>query len=545
MAKYGSGPSKSDVANNVAGWDLVGFDSGKSGGSSSGSTSSGSSRGSSGSSGGSDNDGGGRNYYTDTAGWGGGSKSGPNMARDPSRAGQTIQQGMYQISYDDLGYAKSARKTSDSAGYVVDGVTYDGNDKVVSGSRNGGSFGGTAGADQSTDYQALINAAVGKGDYASAAIYEQLRNEKIRSPGYTGKQTTTNLYSDYLPSSVAEKQRNYGTWEDFLQASGYQDYDEQVRSAIQAAVDAAMQGYQQQIETTDRDSAELARQAYVAKMLGQKNLDQQLAASGYAGGMADSQRIQTETAYQNNLNAIERQRLATVQELQSAITQAQASGNQQLAESLSGYLQNLQSQWASYVQQQESMANSDYWNQKQMDNSNYWNRQAQDTQARETARTNAMQLLSAGIMPDGMLLELAGLSQSEAAAIRSVYLNGQAGGTSGGTVSGGISGYDNGGLTPAQVQELQRHYGVTADGKWGKNSSAAAGGLSADEAWSRYGGGNGGFGSVLNRVAIMASEEQPTAVTKYLGTVWPALDSGERRQVQDLLRSRYGIEYRT
>ncbi|WP_295865124.1 hypothetical protein [uncultured Oscillibacter sp.] len=129
MARYGSGPSKEDVERNTAGWDLVGFDSGKS--YSGGSTSSGSSRGSSGSSAGSDNDGGGRNYYTDTAGWGGGSKSGPNMARDPSRAGQTIQQGMYQISYDDLGYAKSARKTSDSAGYVVDGVTYDGNNNVV------------------------------------------------------------------------------------------------------------------------------------------------------------------------------------------------------------------------------------------------------------------------------------------------------------------------------------------------------------------------------------------------------------------------------
>lgn len=57
---------------------------------------------------------------------------------------------------------------------------------------------------------------------------------------------------------------------------------------------------------------------------------------------------------------------------------------------------------------------------------------------------------------------------------------------SSGTYSGGSSAkrsYDNGSRTPDQVKELQRHYGVTPDGKWGAASKAAAGGLTADEAW--------------------------------------------------------------
>ena len=64
--------------------------------------------------------------------------------------------------------------------------------------------------------------------------------------------------------------------------------------------------------------------------------------------------------------------------------------------------------------------------------------------------------------------------------------------------------YDNGSLTTAQVKELQRWYGVGADGQWGAGSKKAAGGRTADEAWAYYqnnkqtttpdkpSGGNGG-----------------------------------------------------
>lgn len=54
--------------------------------------------------------------------------------------------------------------------------------------------------------------------------------------------------------------------------------------------------------------------------------------------------------------------------------------------------------------------------------------------------------------------------------------------------SGGYSGsgYNNGGLSADQVRQMQEYYGTTADGLWGANSKAAAGGMSAAEAWNAY-----------------------------------------------------------
>ena len=52
-----------------------------------------------------------------------------------------------------------------------------------------------------TDWQAKINEATAAGDMKAAAEYEQARNDKINSSDYTGKQTTTNNYSQYLGSS--------------------------------------------------------------------------------------------------------------------------------------------------------------------------------------------------------------------------------------------------------------------------------------------------------------------------------------------------------
>lgn len=54
--------------------------------------------------------------------------------------------------------------------------------------------------DQNTDYQALINDAVSRGDYMSAAKYEQQRNAKINA-GYGNGYNTTNYYTGYLNGS--------------------------------------------------------------------------------------------------------------------------------------------------------------------------------------------------------------------------------------------------------------------------------------------------------------------------------------------------------
>lgn len=66
------------------------------------------------------------------------------------------------------------------------------------------------------------------------------------------------------------------------------------------------------------------------------------------------------------------------------------------------------------------------------------------------------------------------------------YSGGSYGGSFGSSGSYSGSGYNNGGLTADQVRQMQEYYGTTADGLWGANSKAAAGGMSAAEAWNAY-----------------------------------------------------------
>lgn len=492
MAKS-SGPSKDDVKNNTTGWDLVGFDSG---------SKSASSVSSSGGSRSSDNDSGGSSYN-----WG----NGPDMSRRQDLAGQTVQQGQFSVNYDDMGYAKSGVKTSDSPGFIIDGVTYDGNGNRVSGGLGAISVQGSGLAGQSSLY-----------------------------PSYQGM-----------------------TFQDYLDQSGYSEYQKQMQDYVKAMVDKAVNGYQTQIDTANQDSDKLAKQAYVAKMLGEKNLDQKLSASGYAGGMADSQRIQSESNYQNNLNDIETQRAATVKQYQQAISDARLTGDMQTAQALSQELSSLQSQWASYVQQQESMNNADYWNQKQMDNSNYWNQQQMDndnywkqqgidSQNQATARTNAMELLSAGIIPDSQTLNAAGMTQTEAAAIRSVYLNGvgvtagtatatKTTGAAGSGTGGSYGGYSNGSLTTAQVQQLQSKLGVTADGKWGSASSKATGGLTAEQTWAKYGAGldTNTFNANMQRMAALLAQGRTQDAADYI-SLYKAQMSDQQKTVVSNLMAQYG-----
>lgn len=61
---------------------------------------------------------------------------------------------------------------------------------------------------QTTNWQQEINNAVAKGDMAAAAQFEQARNEKISSGDYTGKQTTTSNFSQYLGSGNKTSSKN-------------------------------------------------------------------------------------------------------------------------------------------------------------------------------------------------------------------------------------------------------------------------------------------------------------------------------------------------
>ena len=58
-------------------------------------------------------------------------RTGVDYGRYESMANTIVQQGMYQVYYDELGYVKKAVKTANSAGYTVNGTTFNDNGQKV------------------------------------------------------------------------------------------------------------------------------------------------------------------------------------------------------------------------------------------------------------------------------------------------------------------------------------------------------------------------------------------------------------------------------
>lgn len=94
---------------------------------------------------------------------------------------------------------------------------------------------------------------------------------------------------------------------------------------------------------------------------------------------------------------------------------------------------------------------------------------------------------SGGSLAGGVAGAIAGAVKDAAKNVaQGNYSGGSYGGSSGSSGGYSGSGYNNGGLSADQVRQMQEYYGTTADGLWGANSKAAAGGMSAAEAWNAY-----------------------------------------------------------
>lgn len=227
------------------------------------------------------------------------------------------------------------------------------------------------------------------------------------------------------------------SYEDYYKKVGGDVYESDLQKAIAARVQQAADAYNRQKEQAKTDYEDASRQAYINNMLSQRNLDQQMAAGGVYGGMADSQRIALDASYQNEVSDLERQYIETLADLDQAITDARLAGDAQAAEQMASYKSTVQGQYASYLLQKEQEAASVA----------QWQREwaAQQELQRQQAAAQA---------------------------------------ASGSSYSSG--GYDNGGLTASQVAEMQRWLNVPADGVWGAQSSAKVDGMTAEEAWDAY-----------------------------------------------------------
>lgn len=188
--------------------------------------------------------------------------------------------------------------------------------------------------------------------YQAALQERELENLRNSLPQTGGQDTPTGGQGTQTGGTETDLGSDL-TWEEYLKLAGRDDYEQKIRDAVAAQVQQAIDSYNKQIEQAAGSYEDAARRAYISSMLSRRNMDQELAASGVYGGMADSQRIALEADYQNGLTDLESQYSDTVAQIRQAITSAQLAGDAQGAEQMANYLSQLQSQYAQYLAQRE------------------------------------------------------------------------------------------------------------------------------------------------------------------------------------------------
>ena len=136
--------------------------------------------------------------------------------------------------------------------------------------------------DKNTDYQAMINDAVAKGDYTSAAVFEQQRNEKIKGEGITDYQTTNN-YSQYLNGGVSQAQNPENDYSDYLKELYAQQMEAEL-SALKSQYDKNAAGLKadaekksgRHVSPVPRSSAEMPESHRDAPLSARRSLHESL-----------------------------------------------------------------------------------------------------------------------------------------------------------------------------------------------------------------------------------------------------------------------------
>lgn len=233
------------------------------------------------------------------------------------------------------------------------------------------------------------------------------------------------------------------------EASDLSDYLKELYAQNTAAQLAALKSTYEQNAADLRANAEQIPETYQAarnETAAQNELERRAfqeygIANGLNTGTSGQAELARSSVLQGNLaeisgreadalaeNALEQERLAIA--YRNAIDQAEASGNSALAEALyQEYVrqdQAAQDAAAAAQEQANWQAQFDFAQQQYGD--------SLDSQGRDAAYNLAMTMLNAGIMPDSATLESAGISASDALAIREAVAQQQAGG---GTSSSG------------------------------------------------------------------------------------------------------------
>lgn len=289
---------------------------------------------------------------------------------------------------------------------------------------------------------------------------------------------------------------------------------------VAAELAALKSAYEQNTATLDASRAQIAPVYDIARnsaanqnALSRGAFQEMAVANGLNTGTTGQAALAQDVVLQQNLSQIDReqaektaaidlQRSQLDTEYQNAIAKAEATGDAELANAL----------YEEYVRQQNLYAKYGGQTSGSVSGSS-----GGSTVVKPTLTASQVQsALKNGIVTDDVISAFDYYYGQ--GAYDSLYGTGKLkAGTTGtvktGSKRSGKSSYSNGSLTNEQVKQLQKYYGVTADGKWGTNSKKAAGGLTADQAWAKY-QGSGRTATKTNSAGVKATGSNYATIAK-------------------------------
>lgn len=294
----------------------------------------------------------------------GGSSGGSKGAVSAPPGYKTVQVGRLTGVAKDTSSSGGTTKSSGSSGSggslaggvagAIAGAVKDAAKNVAQGSYSGGSYGGSYGSSGGYSGSGYNNGGLSADQVRQMQEYYGTTADGLwgaNSKAAAGGMSAAEAWNAYREALAQDELNGDMSWENFLDRMGGTDYERRLRDAVNAQVQQAVNDYNRQIEQAGTSHEEAARRAYINKMLSQRNMEQELAASGVYGGMADSQRIAAEADYQNDLTDLETQYNDTMAQLRQAITAARLSGDAQIAEQMANYLSQVQSEYRNYLQE--------------------------------------------------------------------------------------------------------------------------------------------------------------------------------------------------
>lgn len=267
------------------------------------------------------------------------------VAKDTSSSGGTTKSS---------GSSGSGGSLAGGVAGAIAGAVKDAAKNVAQGSYSGGSYGGSSGSSGGYSGSGYNNGGLSADQVRQMQEYYGTTADGLwgaNSKAAAGGMSAAEAWNAYREALAQDELNGDMSWENFLDRMGGTDYERRLRDAVNAQVQQAVNDYNRQIEQAGTSHEEAARRAYINKMLSQRNMEQELAASGVYGGMADSQRIAAEADYQNDLTDLETQYNDTMAQLRQAITAARLSGDAQIAEQMANYLSQVQSEYRNYLQE--------------------------------------------------------------------------------------------------------------------------------------------------------------------------------------------------